>query len=275
MEGMTEDRLHIGFDFTTPGNSCALQLFTYQASYPYAFSPDIAAGIPFRQAYGQYKANFVDVRADVDDKPGRAGDDDDTNLGIWPVAIEDNTHVQELYLISKDKKKRLFLRRRLIARQDFDGNGQYSGFEQRYAIQMLQLKGFDAGQNHDFNAAAYSWVYDGVIDTWACDADAGYVCNGAALGAPYTSYNLPNDIDDGWVNITSDDLSVTNWNFVITPVKDPELSRWEQDEQLNPFITVSLSTSMYGNNRYQKIGKKQIDRVTFDIQTSFNVKTHY
>lgn len=268
------DRMSIWFAYTSPATSCAVRLFNTVPNNYLTTSVDFAAGVPFRQAYGQYAANFIDVRDDVDDKPGRAWDDDDTNIGKGPVAIQDNQRVQELYLISKDKKKRLMLRRKLLEKQDFDGNAIYSWFETRYAIQMLQLKAFDAGENHDFDATQYTGVYDGIVDTWACDADAGYVCNGPSLNGIYAAYNLPSNGDDGWVNITSDEISASSWNFVITPTKDPSASRWEQEYQLNPFITMSLQTVMYGKKRYQKIGK-QIQRVTFEIQTAFNVKTYY
>jgi prepilin-type N-terminal cleavage/methylation domain-containing protein len=274
-EGLNTDRLSIGFAFDTPETTCAMQLFNAWISNSYRASADYAAWVPFRQAYGQYAASFIDVRADVDDKIWRAWDDDDTNIGKGLIAIQDPTHVQELYLISKDKKKRLFLRRKLLDQVDYNGDGVFSGFESRYAVQMLQLKAFDAGSNHDFNTTTSSGVYDGIIDTRACDTDAWYVCQWPALGTSiYAAYRLPADSNDGWVNITSDEIAITDRNFEITPVKNPDMSWGEQASQLNPYVRFALHTSMYGKKWYEKIGK-QVERVTFDLQTAFNVKTHY
>ena len=85
--------------------------------------------------------------------------------------MPDNENVPELYLISKDKKTRLLLRRKLVQQSDINGNGTFQPFERLYVIQMLQLRGFDAGAKHSFNAgdAENLNMYDGQIDTRACD----------------------------------------------------------------------------------------------------------
>jgi hypothetical protein len=66
------------------------------------------------------------------------------------VAIAHSTGVQELYLISQDGRNRLFFRRKLKESQDLDNNGIGTG-EQLYVLQMLRLRGFDAGTKHDFS----------------------------------------------------------------------------------------------------------------------------
>jgi len=272
VEGIAWPRLIIWSSGTVGATSCPSQ---FLASYlPYnAF---LVNGIPAYQPYGMYKMQFVDVKEDVDDAPGRAGDDDDTNNGIGPVAIAHHTWVQELYLISKDKKKRLFVRRKLVASRDFNNSASINAdYEKQFALQILQLKAFDAGEAHNFTSTQ-SWVYNGVIDTWACDADAGFICTGSGLGSSvYSGYKLPANRDDGWVNITTNEFSIADWNFVITPVKDPEYSRWEQNFQTNPKVTVYLKSVIYGANRYNKIGSGQISRITYDLQSTFNIKTYY
>ena len=41
---------------------------------------------------------------------------------------------------------------------------------------MLKLRGFDAGEEHEFNAEHDTKVYDGQIDTWACDFGQQFIC---------------------------------------------------------------------------------------------------
>jgi len=80
------------------------------------------------------------------------------------------TGVQELYLISQDGTRRIFLRRTLLDSGDRNGDGIISGdTEYFYTIEMLKLRGFDAGSDHNFNTSSSSGVYDGKIDTRACD----------------------------------------------------------------------------------------------------------
>ena len=84
----------------------------------------------------------------------------------------------ELYLISQDGKRRLFLRNRLIASGDWNNNGIVgdSVSEKLYTLEILRLKGFDAGTDHNLDTVR-GGTYDGKIDTWACDGGEGFVCN--------------------------------------------------------------------------------------------------
>lgn len=227
----------------------------------------------FFQAYGQYAKQFIDVKQDVDDKPWRAWDDDDTDIGTWPIAIYDNTNVKELYLIAKDKKTRVFIRNKLIESWDVNGDAQITlPQEKHFVLQMLQLKAFDAWENHDFDS---NGVYDGVIDTWACDASAWFVCNGPAVSTIYSGYRLPANGDDGWINLINNDISVFSRNMEIFPTKDPKLAWAEPSSQTNPFIKLNLTTGMYGKSRWSRIWSGSMSAVTYDLQTSFNIKSNY
>ncbi len=123
------------------------------------------------QSFGEYRQQFIDVKDNADESPSTIGDDDDTDLGKGPVAIPDNENIPELYLISKDKKSRLFLRRKLVQEVDSDGNGTFDPYDRLYIVQMLQLRGFDAGVKHTFDATdpENQHMYDGQIDARACD----------------------------------------------------------------------------------------------------------
>ena len=61
------------------------------------------------------------------------------------------------------------LRRALIETGNFETGGMNIDTNKLYTIQMLKLRGFDAGNNHLFDVTQSSGVYDGIIDTRACD----------------------------------------------------------------------------------------------------------
>lgn len=235
--------------------------------------------IAFRQWYGQYAQQFIDVKSDVDDKPGSFGDDDDEHLGKWPIAIQDTANIQELYLISKDKKTRIIIRRSLVATEDINGDWLFTlPQEKHYTLQMLQLRAFDAWSLHNFDDPNSIWIYDWTIDTRACDASAWYNCNGQALANVwnmYAEYKLPRDADDWWVTLLTNDMTVSAWSLGITPPKDPQLAWWETAYQSNPYVKLYVWTNIYGNAWAQKIGYDNLQQIEFDIQTSFNIKTHY
>lgn len=95
--------------------------------------------------------------------------------------------MQELYLISQDGDSRILIRRALMESGDRNHDGAISGdSETRYTLQMLKLKGFDAGNSHNFDVTSSSGVYDGKIDTRACDYSQGFICNGSGLGNIYS-----------------------------------------------------------------------------------------
>jgi hypothetical protein len=281
LEPPSEERLVVWFASTPPYNACSENLFD-----EYVGGTEFGVWVPFIQPYGEYRAQFIDVKADVDDKFWRAWDDDDTDLGKWPIAIQDANNAKELYLISKDKLKRILFRRALVSTNDWNNNGSIDAPNERlYSLQMLQLRAFDAGSQHNFDAVTYSWVYDGKTDTWACDAQAWFICHADAFGVDngngitvwgiYDDYRLPLDENDWWVNITTNDISITDWNMRISPVKDPDFARWEANEQRNPFITLYLKTTIYWKNRSSKLNTNNLENITFDLQTSFNIKTNY
>ena len=133
-------------------------------------------------SYGQYKQFFWDMKNDTDGqsiaegKPKEVGDSDDRDEGTGPIAIGQPKNVQELYLISHDGTRRLFLRKHLKTFKNLKGE-----ISTGYTIQMLKLRGFDAGKAHRFDAEHDNEVYDGQIDTWACDAGQKFSCNGKEI----------------------------------------------------------------------------------------------
>lgn len=227
----------------------------------------------FIQSYGQYQQLFKDVKDDVDFNYGPVKDDDDLDMGKWPIAIVQTgqNFPQELYLISHDKTKRLLFRRKVIESGDYNGDTIISDSEKLFSVQVLQLKWFDAGETHNFDDATTS-RYDGIIDTWACDYDLWFICDWESISstALYSGFRLPQDINDGWQNILNSDITVSDRNIVISPLSDPYLSRSEDNQQISPFFTMNLTLKLYGKNWNLKIPRNQMDRYNLLLQTTFS-----
>ncbi|MCF7834499.1 prepilin-type N-terminal cleavage/methylation domain-containing protein [Candidatus Gracilibacteria bacterium] len=226
------------------------------------------------QSFGQYEKMFRDVKNDVDTITSPVGDEDDENMGEGPDAILNSTGVQELYLISQDKTQRIFLRRFLVESGDRNGNGVISGdTEYRYNIQILRLKGLDAGSNHNFDITNSVGVYDGVVDTRVCDADYGFVCNGSGVGQSYSGFSMPLDSNDGWVNLFPKNVTIADRNISVFPTKDPKYA-WREGLQINPYFTINFNSKLYGEIRRKRIGDS-IEDFNLNLQTTFNTKSVY
>jgi len=194
------------------------------------------------QCFWQYRLQFRDI-SDWD-----LNDWDDIFMWEWPIAIWQNTWVQELYLINKDWDHRIFFRRKLVLSWDLNWDWMFTWINEKlYTIQILKLKWFDAGINNDFNTWISNWwVYDGYIDTRVCDTDAWFVCTWALVTTiDFIDYYLPLDVDDGWVDITDLGITVSDRNFEIYPAKDPYLAQNESGYLMDPFIKVNLTTNLY------------------------------
>ena len=231
-------------------------------------------------SYGQYKAMFWNMGKDTDgqgkfnlineqrdERFTNVGDADDKDLGTWPVAFSD-AHPKELYLISHDGTRRLFLRRKKICK-DISNPETCS-----YTIQMLKLRGFDAGSKHKFEAAD-SKTYDGEIDTRACDAGEGFICDGNNISKDlYPKYKLPFNVDDGWVNLFDKAISIENWYITLAPNKNPDYAWNEKNAQINPYIKMVMTTKLNAS-ALPTIVKKMLKDYTFTLQTSFDTKSFY
>jgi hypothetical protein len=52
---------------------------------------------------------------------------------------------------------------------------------------------------------------------------------------------MPQDINDGWVDLFDEALDIERWNIQIFPVKNPEYAWQNDDQQINPYIRISLT----------------------------------
>jgi hypothetical protein len=195
----------------------------------------------------------------------------------WPIAIEDATNTKELYLISQDGKSRIFIRRVLLESGDRNNDGLTwaTDSEKLYTLQILKLKGFDAGNNHNFDVNTSSGVYDGKIDTRACDYAQGFICNGASINGIYTDYKLPANENDGRINLFQKNITISNRNISISPNKNPQYALTENNTQIHPYFTLNFTSKLYGQIRQKRLGMASIDDFQISLQTTFNTKTFY
>ncbi len=255
---------------TSPWNWCAL------GTHLYNFPGGISSLVGYPQPYGEYRQQFIDYRWDADGLSGIVFDDDDVDLGTSLEAIGDPQNIAELYLISQDGKKRLFLRNRLVASGDWDNSGIIgdSRSEKLYTLEILRLKGFDAWEDHSLGTVE-DGAYDGQIDTWACDGGEGFVCNGTNVGGGYTSYNLPSDNIDWWVEFFGRDITITWFKMEIYPLKNPAYAWAETDVQINPYVKIRFQANLYGEAWHKKINPSLLDKYQLDLQTTFNIRENY
>ena len=229
------------------------------------------------QSYGQYATLFMNVKWWLSTNIVWDWDDED----VWYLlnnnvkAIEDADNIQELYLISADWKNRLYFRRKLF---DTSASGNYT----QYKIQMLRLKWFDAGRLHSFDKIKDEkniqnrWVYDGNIDTWACDYSMWFEWHWEAVSTwvIYSGYNLPADGDDCWIDMTYWATNVLARNLSVSPTWNPDLYRADGERQLNDYIKIFLVNGVYMPT-YGATMAESIADFTVPIQTTINMETFY
>jgi len=245
-------------------------------NWSWCFDPTYFTG-PYFQTYNQYQWQFRDVKDDVDFVSWAVNDDDDDNFWLWPKSIIDTENIQELYFISQDWSKRIYLRRALIDSWDRNGDWVISwDNEHLYTIQLLKLKWFDAWENHDFDITN-PWVYDWEIDTRVCDYAEWFICNWASINdTVYSWYRMPSsDINDWRVNLFDDNLTTSNRNILVYPDTNLEYSRANDNIQINPYITLSITNKLYWKKRKHRIGNESMNAFQLTLQTTFNTKNFY
>jgi hypothetical protein len=221
-----------------------------------SYNGSISVNPPY--SYWEYKWSFWNFGEDTDwaqiwQKPREFWDADDRDLWDWDVAVWDSENVQELYLISHDKTRRIFLRRKFNPYT----SGQYWS-SWWYSIQILKLRGFDAWNLHNFsNPTEDLWVYDWQVDTRACDKWQFFDCHWDSVSSNnvgYQGYRLPSDNEDWWVNLFDEKLDILDWNLEVYPIKDQDLAWGDTNQQINPYfkltITAWLSNHLFSNRNW-------------------------
>ena len=224
------------------------------------------------QSFWEYTAQFWDVKENADGRFGCKNDSDDMDLWKGPIAIWDNQNVKELYLISKDKKRRILIRRKKLYEEDFNQDGTISSWEMLYWLEILKLRWFDFWTWH---IGKWKYAYDGKIDTWACDKSEWFTCNWKSIDtSSYPWYKLPKDINDWWQTMTITDLNIRDMKLTIYPTKNPNLNWQTTWWQIYPYIILNLKTWFYGLNYRWKVNQSALEKYYSNIQTVFAIKPY-
>ena len=230
-----------------------------------------------QQSFGQYANLFIDVKRNDSVGWDIVWTSDDEEL--WRIvnvrgnirAIEDADHIQEIYLISHDGKDRLYFRRKLV---------HQNGGQLQYKIQMLRLKWFDAWQKHSFNITTNNkWLYDWIIDTWACDASMWFkpanTDGRENVWWVYSDYYIPADVDDCWIDINQWVTTVRLWNISISPLNDSDLFWADVDHQINPSMKILIVNWIYSAIYGTGYFSSSINDFSVPLETTINMKDFY
>lgn len=225
-----------------------------------------------QQSFGQYAALFTDVRGDDWGSWNIVWTSDDERhwnnwRGDFSGAVADPDHIQEIYLISHDGKDRLYFRRKLFRQE---------GEHLQYKIQMLRLKWFDAWRKHNYNETTDNvWLYDGVIDTWACDSSMWFEWNWDSVGGAFSDFKLPADADDCWVDINQWVTTVRFRNISISPLNDSDLFWEESEHQINPSMKILIVNWIYSAIYGTGYFSSSINNFVVPLETTINMKDFY
>lgn len=92
-------------------------------------------------------------------------------------------------------------------------------------IEIMRLRGYDADN-------------DGINEVWICEKN--YTCNGSLSDGTLANGEKPTGIDDGWTPITPETLRVTQFEFILTPEKDPYKAFNDNSVQFQPHVILFL-----------------------------------
>lgn len=240
-------------------------------------------------SYGQYAREFVDVRSDEDGVDWPVGDADDALLWYGPMAVLTGSDIQELYLTSPEGNRRFFVRRVLKDLVDVNADGVFSQpYERRYALQVLELHGLDAWSRHDFVYHSNTkGLHDWIIDTWVCNASAGYYCGDSNQDGVVNNqdlftvidvwvvsdekYVMPLHVQDGWVDITGEDVTVLDRSISLSPRRSPSLAFAMDSSQMQTQIGISLVLGLYGETRSKSLPLPLLKDYNLPVHTSFSL----
>ena len=246
----------------------------------------------YKQSYGQYANLFTDVKWGIWTIIWSEDDEElwylinTTSVNNKTIdAIENSDNIQELYLISHDWDRRMYFRRKLI--NPNDNTPEKDKKYKQYQIQMLRLRGFDAWRMHNFeiletaNGVKNKWLYDGIIDTWACDTSMWFEPaewhKTHSVWWAYSDYYLPQDVDDCWVDLTHWTTDLFSWKISISPRWDSDLYWAKQNRQINPYMKIMIINKIYlpaiiwSNMRIANT----INEFDVPLETTINMKDFY
>lgn len=231
------------------------------------------------QRYWQYAFQFIDYNSDRDGDNWDEdsdwdffGDDDDEFIGQGPPVFTPDSNIQELYLISWDRKTRTHFRwnvwldpdRPTSETCDFTNAAAPTGSGCLWTVEFLIMDGRDWGLNHDTsNIDGDGTQYDGIIDTWTIDSRfSGLTDVVAWSNSEYYREKL-----------FPDSVTVSDFAIFAYPHKDIELAWKDGNSTVNqaPYIKLKLTLSPSWKKR--KIISGKIPQV--EIATTISLSDEF
>ncbi len=217
------------------------------------------------QRFWQYTFQFLDYNSDLNDDwwdtdwvNWLIGDDDDESIGIWPETFANSWEVQELYLVSWNKKTRTLFRWNVKDDPDRPSTVSWCTFwiwkQPTWTwclgtIEFLKLELKDWGINH---SKTLTWAYDWSPDTWIVNPDFAWTWNIIAWSNSW-NYRVP---------LFPTSINVKNVEFYLFPNKNLVLS-WKDTSTSNfsPYLRIKYTLTPSWNKR--KWIKWKIPELTF------------
>ena len=230
------------------------------------------------QRHWQYAFQFIDYNSDRDGNNWDEdndwdffGDDDDAFIGQWPSVFIPNTNINELYLISGDRKTRTHFRWNVWIDPDRPTWADCShsstpesptGTGCLGTIEFLVMNGRDWWLDHSISGPADSdgSQYDGIIDTWVIDPR--FASNATTVAGSNTEYYRE--------SLFPDTISVSDFEIYAFPHKDIELAWKDGNSAINqaPYIKLKLTLSPSWKKR--KIISGKVPQVEIATTISLN-----
>lgn len=208
------------------------------------------------QRFGQYYYQFIDYNSNQDDDNWDENwdrnliwDDDDEYLWVWPDVFTWWKNTQELYLITKDNKKRTFFRWNVINDPkkpssipdcDFTDQSKPKWDWCLWTIQFLKLDWKDWWELHSSSTTS-TWFYDWIIDTWIYDESIYWIW--------LIAWSLS---ESKWVNLFPDYINVKDVRFYVYPNKYNKYSWADNDPWVNiaPYVRINMTVSPSWKKRW-------------------------
>jgi len=218
------------------------------------------------QRYWEYSVQFIDYNSNKNNDTSKClptawiklwdencdwsivGDDDDENIWIWPETFDNSWAVQELYLISWDKKTRTLFRwnvsidpnKPTSATCDFSSPNAPTWDWCLWQLEFLKLNAKDRWVNHNYSSPS-NWLYDWITDTWVVSPSFSWLW-GIIAWSNTTNYRVP---------LFSNTVSVKNVKFFLYPNRDLNLA-WK-DSMVSyiyaPYLRISYTLVPSRNKR--------------------------
>lgn len=228
------------------------------------------------QRFWQYSFQFVDYNSNInndfwliwdENADGNiVWDDDDENIWIWPEVITSSGKVQELYLISWDKKTRTFFRWAVYDDPNKPNTASWCDFSNQsspewdwclWTIEFLKTNLKDWWVDHN---KSWQWLFDWTPETWIINPAFCWSWSIIA-GSNLVNYRVP---------LFPKTINVKNVSFYLYPSKDLNYAWKDSNTSTNfsPYLRIKYSLSPSREKR--KWIKWKIPELNFSTSISLS-----